>query len=205
MYDSIKSSIIHEGDKPDRNIIDSLVTYSNTLNGKPPDLIKTFNLFMPHLDPIRKEDVFICSNIQQNKSFNVKHIASDYRILDLQRIQEIINDFYLTPTIVKAFELYIKFELIHPFTDGNGRVGRFIFFEHALKFYLSSHLLKKTVSDLHRSLFKSYSKKIRIVIRDNEIYEYRTGRKYQYKQYYDVEIDAVTSAVIENIIKITMF
>lgn len=200
MRDSIRASIIYEGDFPKENIIESIMDYVHFLNGRAPDLIRVFKLFMPHLDPIRKEDVFVCSNLHPNKTFNVNHIASDWRKLDLDRIQSIINDFYDHPTIEEAFRLYIMFELIHPFVDGNGRVGRFIFFENALNIYLSSYLHMKIVKSLHNLLFKPYTKKVRIIVIDDVIYEYLTGQKYKYKEYYDLTLIGQTHEVIREII-----
>lgn len=36
-------------------------------------------------------------------------------------------------TLEEIVELHVKFERIHPFQDGNGRVGRMIAFEECLK------------------------------------------------------------------------
>lgn len=38
-----------------------------------------------------------------------------------------------TPTIEDIIDFHYKFELIHPFSDGNGRVGRIIMFKECLK------------------------------------------------------------------------
>ncbi len=69
-----------------------------------------------------------------------------------------------TPTLMKAALLHVQFETIHPFLDGNGRVGRLLIplllcYEKALEkplLYLSLHL--KT----HRATYYDLLQKVRI-------------------------------------------
>ena len=45
-------------------------------------------------------------------------------------------------TINEILEFHYKFELIHPFQDGNGRVGRLIIFKECLKYNIVPFIIE---------------------------------------------------------------
>lgn len=68
------------------------------------------------------------------------------------------NDFIDVPVLIRAGISHYKFETIHPFLDGNGRIGRLLITLH----FVSSGLLSKP------SLYLSdYSEKHRMLYYDN--------------------------------------
>lgn len=54
---------------------------------------------------------------------------------DMQKLLEWYNSLKEV-TIKEVIEFHAKFEMIHPFQDGNGRVGRLIAFKECLKYHL---------------------------------------------------------------------
>lgn len=69
-----------------------------------------------------------------------------------------------TPTLIKAGLMHVQFETIHPFLDGNGRLGRLLIplllcYEHALErplLYLSLYF------KMHRSMYYDLLQRVRI-------------------------------------------
>ena len=102
-----------------------------------------------------------------DRHFKCNHLGMDPK--DLKEIekdnylQNMIDDFYNSldeditlDDIVKGFYYYIKFELIHPFEDGNGRLGRLIFLEHPFNnnMFPFSEMLEKLSINQQSLLFK---------------------------------------------------
>ena len=60
------------------------------------------------------------------------------------RMRELLDDYNAMPT--KAFEdivaFHVAFERIHPFQDGNGRVGRLILFKECLKYNIVPFIIE---------------------------------------------------------------
>jgi len=52
-------------------------------------------------------------------------------------------------TLENIIEFHYKFELIHPFSDGNGRIGRIIMFKECLK----NNILPFIISDEHKTFY----------------------------------------------------
>lgn len=204
MLECLKQSILYEGDKPNNEQLMKIVDYSNSLKyGEAPDLKIVFNLFKPELDIVRKEDVVVCSNNSFQKYFNVNHVGMKPEYINLDKIQDTINDFYKHPTLIEGFRLYIQFELIHPFIDGNGRTGRFIFIEHPFKCYLSSILVKKRLKLLHQQLFSIYCKKIRLYYNGDKLYYWKTHMEFIYPpedSYYDLKLNDKVLTIIQKLL-----
>jgi hypothetical protein len=77
--------------------------------------ILTYNLLHPdYVGKIRKIDVRVGSEICP-KSYLVRPLLEKY----IEKQSEV-------RTIKQIFENHVKFENIHPFADGNGRIGRMI-------------------------------------------------------------------------------
>lgn len=73
----------------------------------------------------------------------IKHLLKVYREDDNITFEDIIDFHY-------------KFEKIHPFQDGNGRVGRLIMFKECLKYNIIPFIIEDVVKDYYRRGLKEY-------------------------------------------------
>lgn len=204
MLECLKNSIKYENDIIDEKRLSRIVSYSRSLNNNPPDLRTIFKLFKPNLDIIRTEDIFISSNLNFNRNFNVNLVGMNWKDIDLNKIQEIINKYYENLNLEDGFKNYIMFELIHPFLDGNGRIGRFIFLEHPLKLYFSNCLNNKRNKKLHNRLFSMYFPKIRLCYRDSVLMDWKTRKRFVYKDwnfYLNLQLNDEAKKIIHELLK----
>ena len=125
--------------------------YLNKLDfHEPPDLY-TLNKLMGINNGLRTENVYVSvNNIMldaNDRHFKCNHIGMNpndlKQIENSNYLQNMINEFYenlnediTLDDIIEGFYCYIKFELIHPFDDGNGRLGRLIFLEHPFNYHV---------------------------------------------------------------------
>ncbi len=59
-------------------------------------------------------------------------------------------------TFEDIIDFHYKFEKIHPFQDGNGRVGRLIMFKECLKYNIAPFIIEDVVKDYYRRGLKEY-------------------------------------------------
>lgn len=95
-------------------------------------------------------------------------IAGEYRTVNVRVgndtppkpsiIQDLLNTLYgRTPeTAIEALEWHIRFEKIHPFADGNGRIGRMIYLWHCEKIGVEPIVWSDEERQSYYSLFNSY-------------------------------------------------
>lgn len=71
-------------------------------------------------------------------------------------------------------DFHVKFEQIHPFADGNGRVGRLIVFKECLK----HNLIPSIILDKHRHFYMMGLKEYDIVSKERLLETFRAGQDY---------------------------
>lgn len=110
---------------------------------------------------IRKNSNFVAGNFRTQQNMVGEHIppvASDVEKL-MRNLERYINNDYKfednLPPIVKAALIHAQFETIHPFPDGNGRVGRVLIPIYLYKqgviaspYFFLSQELEKIKSDI---------------------------------------------------------
>ncbi len=73
----------------------------------------------------------------------IKNLLKEYRECDNITFEDIIDFHY-------------KFEKIHPFQDGNGRVGRLILFKECLKYNIPPFIIEDSLKDYYRRGLAQY-------------------------------------------------
>lgn len=74
----------------------------------------------------------------------IKNLLKDYRRISNKTFEDIVDFHY-------------KFEKIHPFQDGNGRVGRLIMFKECLKYNIQPFIIEDTMKDYYRRGLNEYT------------------------------------------------
>ena len=97
------------------------------------NIIDIYRIIFPKVNPIRNEFVGVGSLIYKdynNIGCNPKDVSKA-----IEKLQSLIDEYYtiqntdiLKPVI--GFIMYLLYERVHPHEDGNGRMGRYIFFEN---------------------------------------------------------------------------
>lgn len=75
----------------------------------------------------------------------IKKLLKEYRGISNKTFEDIIDFHY-------------RFEKIHPFQDGNGRVGRLVMFKECLKYNILPFIIEDTMKDYYRRGFNEYTK-----------------------------------------------
>ena len=73
----------------------------------------------------------------------IKQLLKEYRENDNITFEDIVDFHY-------------KFETIHPFQDGNGRVGRLIMFKECLKYNIPPFIIEDSAKDFYRRGLNEY-------------------------------------------------
>lgn len=71
-------------------------------------------------------------------------------------------------------DFHVKFEQIHPFADGNGRVGRLIIFKECLK----NNIIPSIILDKHRNFYILGLKEYDNVSKERLLETFRAGQEY---------------------------
>lgn len=78
------------------------------------------------------------------------------------RMKALLSDYNTVPkkTLDDILDFHVRFERIHPFQDGNGRVGRLIMFKECLKYNIVPFIIEENLKLFYyRSLKEWYNEK----------------------------------------------
>ena len=98
------------------------------------DIIKKFHKILKEGTMDSRKEWFNVGDYKKlaNEAGNMKTSSPKQTPKDMQKLMEWYNSFAKV-TIKEIIEFHARFEKIHPFQDGNGRVGRIIAFKECLK------------------------------------------------------------------------
>ena len=98
------------------------------------DMIKEFHKLLKEGTMDSRKDWFKVGEYKQvvNEAGNTKTTLPKFVQRDMAKLMEWYNSLSKV-TIKEIIEFHARFEKIHPFQDGNGRVGRIIAFKECLK------------------------------------------------------------------------
>lgn len=98
------------------------------------DMIKTFHKLLKEGTSDSRKEWFKVGEYKKlvNEAGNMKTTLPKYVERDMKKLMDWYNSLS-NITIKEIIEFHARFEKIHPFQDGNGRVGRLIIFKECLK------------------------------------------------------------------------
>ena len=98
------------------------------------DIIKEFHRILKEATMDSRKDWFNVGEYKKlpNEAGGMKTTEPKYVQRDMIKLMEWYNSLNKI-TIKEIIEFHVRFERIHPFQDGNGRVGRIIMFKECLK------------------------------------------------------------------------
>lgn len=102
------------------------------------DIKEVYKIIKPDMNPIRNKFVGVGSLVcKENGKCDYDNVGCAPKDVPkaLDRLQELINEYVKIPNtdILKpiiGFVSYLLYERVHPHEDGNGRMGRYLFFEN---------------------------------------------------------------------------
>ena len=116
---------------------------------------------------IRTDPVIVCGNVfygTNSMRVDALHVGANYKQIKLDILQSFVDDYYKfdfeneVQRLFAGYVLYLLYERVHPHSDGNGRIGRYLFLENPKlpqMIPLSIALNKsKRVNKKHSKIFK---------------------------------------------------
>lgn len=133
---------------------------------------KLFDYMLDNIDEKLTKDMIIKMNVllkkntsdERNPEYNIGGFKSKENIIGLvnvintsklddveKDIDELLSWYNLLKeiTLEDIIEFHYRFETIHPFSDGNGRVGRMIMFKECLR----NNIMPFIILDYHKSFY----------------------------------------------------
>ena len=87
------------------------------------------------------------TTLPENVAYKMKELLSEYNSKEEKSLEDILD-------------FHVKFERIHPFQDGNGRVGRLIMFKECLKYNIVPFIIEDSLKLFYyRGLKEWYNEK----------------------------------------------
>ena len=111
-------------------------------------------------------------------------LLSDYSSRDIIQLEEIVD-------------FHVKFEQIHPFADGNGRVGRLIAFKECLK----HNIVPSIILDNHRHFYILDLKEYDDVSKERLLETFRAGQDYSQQVLQQLDFEGNINNHVKNIEK----
>ena len=102
---------------------------------------------------LRDKNVYIGNDSQ------VVHNPPDYSHV-MKLLEKVINDYYLSngEPLINITRFHLEFEKIHPFEDGNGRIGRLLINYQLLQYNFFQIHIPNNKRSLYMSAFKDYNR-----------------------------------------------
>lgn len=191
----LKESFSYEHAQYTESQITNIINSNNSIN-------KLIMLIEPsNKTSIRTEFVSVNDgNLTESGKLICYNIGANPKDLSLNFLQKLVDMFYLykfdnkVEQIFSGFILYLLYERIHPHSNGNGRIGRYLFLENKLlikKNYvplsklLSCNAKSIIINDIMKSIFKHISFKDKICSDEYNLY----NRYESIDKYYDLNLD----------------
>ena len=116
------------------------------------DIIKKFHKILKEGTMDSRKEWFNVGDYKKlaNEAGNMKTSSPKQTPKDIQKLMEWYNSLPKV-TIKEIIEFHARFEKIHPFQDGNGRIGRFLMLKQMLENNLPLVIVSWDTEDLYRN------------------------------------------------------
>lgn len=71
---------------------------------------------------------------------------------------------FLPIMLLDILDFHVKFERIHPFQDGNGRVGRLTMFKECLKYNIVPFIIEDNLKMFYYRVLKEWDKAVKFFL-----------------------------------------
>ena len=115
------------------------------------------------------QNMIVGANFDTTPPYQVPYVLKD-SIDNLEyRLRQVSDD---DEKLLAILEFHLRFEKIHPFSDGNGRVGRFIMFYQVLENNLMPFIITKELKDKYIfSLRENNVNELIKIVKELQIFE----------------------------------
>ena len=123
------------------------------------DIIKHIHLLLKSGTTDSQKEWFAVGNYKKRPNVIGDMIETTHPSKVPAAIKSLLKDYRENSNITfeDIIDFHYKFEKIHPFQDGNGRVGRLIMFKECLKNNICPFIIDDTMKDYYRRGLNEYN------------------------------------------------
>ena len=124
------------------------------------DIIKHIHFLLKNGTTDSQKDWFAVGDYKKRPNIIGDMIETTHPSMVSQAIKNILKNYRenCNITFEDIIDFHYNFEAIHPFQDGNGRVGRLIIFKECLKNNICPFIIDDTMKDFYRRGLNEYTK-----------------------------------------------
>ena len=122
------------------------------------DIIKQLHLLLKSGTTDSQKEWFAVGDYKKRPNMIGDMVETTHPSQVVTEIRELLKEYRGNSNITfdDIVEFHYKFEKIHPFQDGNGRVGRLIMFKECLKYNIPPFIIEDRSKDYYRRGLKEY-------------------------------------------------
>lgn len=122
------------------------------------DIIKRIHLLLKSGTTDSQKEWFAIGDYKKRPNMIGDMVETTHPSKVATEIRQLLKEYRENDNITfnDIIEFHYKFEKIHPFQDGNGRVGRLIMFKECLKYNIPPFIIEDRARDYYRRGLKEY-------------------------------------------------
>lgn len=122
------------------------------------DILKHIHLILKSGTTDSQKDWFAVGEYKKKPNMIGDMVETTHPSKVAQEIRQLLKDYREigNVTFEDIIDFHYRFEKIHPFQDGNGRVGRLIMFKECLKYNIPPFIIEDVAKDYYRRGLREY-------------------------------------------------